>query len=160
MNTIKCSCGCNTNSCKFNPCAVTCSPCVEAPRGYGYVYNITRQNVDEDEAVTFSSNGLLSSGITHVAGTSDIVITTAGVYLINYYVGEEGQFTVYQNSAPVAGSTYASSEDIIYGQVIISAQAGDIITLVNTDNDDVDLDADGKAPENVTNASMTILRVF
>lgn len=162
MNTINCSCGCNKpcgcgNACKFNPCAVTC-PAVFT-REYGYVYNVLEQEVEEGEAVTFSANGLLSSGVSHVAGSDKISFDVAGVYLVEFYVksGRCEEYTLYQNGAPVTGSTYSSgSGNITTGSVIISVQRGDAITLVNTDNNDDNIDGDGET----VNAAVTVQRLF
>ena len=160
--TTKCSCGCDKCKCNFNPCAVTCEPCVKNFGDYAYIYNITEQEVDENEAVEFSSNGPLSGSITHIAGCENIVINKTGVYLINFYVNsdDDSRFTVYRNGEAIQGSTYDVDDGANYGQVIAALQTGDVITLVNTGNNDVDLDDKGHCAEAVVNASMTFVRLF
>ncbi len=164
MNTINCSCGCKKscctgccNSCQFNPCAVTCQPTFT--REYGYVYTTTAQTIAADEAVEFSANGILSPGISHTAGTGTIAVETTGVYLVEFYANStaEDEFTLYQNSEPVNGASFASqATGANIGKVIVSAQRGDVITLVNTGAAEVALEADGGA----VNAAVTFQRVF
>ena len=151
--TTKCSCGCG--KCGFNPCDVTCSNPVRSFGDYAYIYNTTAQTVAENAAFTFSANGPLSGSITHTAGTENIVINKTGVYLITFYAVTETadvEIAHYKNSLPVQGGNYSSQ----YGQVILSAQTGDIITVVNTGGAPIDLISDAGA----VNASITIVRLF
>ena len=164
MNKVHCSCGCSDgcDSCGFNPCAVTCEECSGATGDYAYIYNTTAQVVGEcDDAVVFSANSEVSGAVTHTAGTAEIVIVRTGVYLVNYVVNSEGdrsQFTLYRNGAPITATTYNTESGNLYGQFIISAQPGDVLTLVNTGRRCVRLcDRDD---EDVVNASITLVRVF
>lgn len=161
-NTTKCSCGCG-NKCGFNPCAVTCGNCVQGFGDYAYIYNTAAETIAADAAATFSSNGLLSGTITHTAGTENIVIGKTGVYMIDCYLdgGEaESSFTVYSNGEPIQGSTYALAGGAANGQLIVQAQTGDVITLVNTGANTVTLTSEGTTPEAVVNASVKIVRLF
>lgn len=167
MNTVNCSCGnpnsCNCGcceSCKFNPCAVTCAPCCANTADYAYVFNTTAQTAAEGVAVTFSSNGPLSGTITHTAGTAEITIGKTGVYLVSFTLNPEAesQVSAYRNSTAVDGATFSGTE--IKGQFIISAQTGDVITLVNTGAGEITLTETGTAPETVVNASVTVTRLF
>ncbi len=154
--TTTCSCGCGKKcGCAFNPCAVTCGSCVQSFGDYGYIYNTVAQNVADGSAFTFSANGTLSGGITHTAGTENIVIGKTGVYLITFFVFNDGtdiDLSLYKNSQPVQGGEY----HVQYGQVIIPAQTGDVITLVNTSGGAVNLRND----EGEVNASITLVRLF
>ncbi|MBQ7503774.1 MAG: hypothetical protein IJT79_00445 [Ruminococcus sp.] len=157
--TTKCSCGCCGNKCRFNPCAVTCGQCVESFGDYAYIYNTAAQTVAADAAVTFSSNGPLSGTITHTAGTAQVVIGRTGVYMVNYYIDggdTDTTTTVYRNGEALQGTTYTADN----GQFIFAAQTGDVLTLVNTGAAEITLTAEGTTPEAVTNASMTIVRLF
>lgn len=164
MNTINCSCGkpskgCGCcRSCDFNPCAVTCGSTFECRADYAYIFNTTAQTVAAGEAVTFSGNGPLSGTITHTAGTAEIVIGNTGVYLINFYVAPtaEAQFTVYRNGAPTEGGTYVGDG----GNIILAAQVGDVITVVNTGAAEAVFEAAGTVPEAVVNAAVTVTRLF
>ena len=161
--TTKCSCGCCGSKCKFNPCAVTCGQCVESFGDYAYIYNTATQTVAVDAALTFSSNGPLSGTITHTAGTAQAVIGRTGVYLVNYYIdggAAETTATVYRNGEALQGTTYSTAANGDTGQFIIAAQTGDVLTLVNTGAAEITLTASGTTPEAVTNASMTIVRLF
>jgi len=101
---------------------------------YAYVYNLDAQTVAIEADITFSADANLS-GITHAPGTSQIVLGSAGVYSVCFSVSgvEPAQFTLYQNGAPVLGSTYGSGAgtQIDSGMVIVTASAGDILTLKN-----------------------------
>ena len=79
--------------------------------------------------------------------------------MVNYYVdgGEAGATTtVYRNGEALQGTTYTADN----GQFIFAAQAGDVLTLVNTGTAEITLTASGTTPEAVVNASMTIVRLF
>ena len=86
--------------------------------------------------VTFSTNGILTPGITHGPGTSTILITTAGIYEVTFSVSgvEPDQFTLFLNGlSPVAGTTYGSGAGTQQnnGQAIIALSSGDVLTLRN-----------------------------
>ncbi len=167
MNTINCSCGnpnsCNCGcgcckSCQFNPCAVTCGGGGPVAVDYAYIYNTAAQTVAADAEITFSANGPLSGTITHTAGTADITIGNTGVYLVNVMVNTatEGRYTVFKNGTSVEGASFACDS----GELILAAQTGDVITVVNTGNTEMALDAEGTAPEAVVNTEVTIRRIF
>lgn len=84
--------------------------------------------------MTFDSAGP-ADGVTFTPGGSAATITEAGTYLILPTVtpAAAGQFAVYLNGAPVAGGTLPNSGDTASGPVIVNAQAGDTVTVVNTD---------------------------
>ena len=170
MNTINCSCA-NTNSCgcggcckscKFNPCAVTCSGCTNASADYAYIYNTAAQTVAAGSALTFSANGLLSGTITHTAGTSETVIGNTGVYGVSVYSdpAAASQYMVYKNGTAVEGATFVSDSSAVSGKILIAAQSGDVITVVNTGETEASFEAAGTAPEAVVNAAITITREF
>jgi hypothetical protein len=77
----------------------------------------------------------MSSQFTHSPGTAGIALANAGVYSVTFSVSgvEPGQFAIFQNGAPVPGSTYGSGAGTQQntGQAILIAAAGDIVTLVN-----------------------------
>jgi hypothetical protein len=85
--------------------------------------------------VLFSNNGVLSAGIAHVAGTSTIVVTSAGVYEIEFNISavEPNQFSLFLNGAPVAGGVYGSGAGTQqnHGSVILAMAAGDVVTVRN-----------------------------
>jgi hypothetical protein len=129
--------------------------------GYAYIYNVAAQTVAIEANVTFDTNGILSGGITHTAGTEDITLGTAGTYAIWFYVlgAELNQFTLYRNNALVPGAIYASA--VVYapniGMVIITAAAGDVLTVKNhTSPSTVTLEATTAGTAANANASILI----
>jgi len=85
--------------------------------------------------VVFSSNGVLTSGITFTPGTDTISVTTAGDYEITFSVSavEPSQFGLFVNGSPVADTIYGSGAGTQQdnGQAILTLAAGDAVTLVN-----------------------------
>jgi BclA C-terminal domain/Collagen triple helix repeat (20 copies) len=102
---------------------------------YGYIYNQAAQVVAIEADVTFNTNGILTPGITHTAGTSQIDITSAGDYKVTFSVSgvEPNQFALFVNGAPATGSVYGSGAGTqqTYGQAIIALAVGDVLTLRN-----------------------------
>jgi hypothetical protein len=105
--------------------------------------------------VTFDTNGPIV-GFTHTPGTAQIIVSSAGTYAVMFSVTgtAAGQFTLFDNSTPIAGSDYSSGTDLQdNGQVIIGLGAGDVLTLRNTSAVSIPL------PLGATNASILIMRV-
>ena len=102
---------------------------------YAYIYNVAAQTVAIEADITFSTNGVIVGSITHTPGTSSIVLGSVGNYAIWFVVSgvEPNQFTIFQNGAPIVGSTYGSGAGTQQnpGMVIITAAAGDVLTLRN-----------------------------
>ena len=102
---------------------------------YAYIYNLDAQVVAIEADISFSSNGVIVGTITHAPGTSTIQIGSAGDYSVWFYANgvEPNQFTLFQNGAPVVGSVYGSGAGTQgnTGMVIITAAAGDILTVRN-----------------------------
>ncbi len=103
---------------------------------YAYIYNLSAQFVTLGSAVTFDSNGLLSSGITHNPGSSFIFVNISGIYSIQYTAAalQTNQFSIYVNGVSTAGSRYgeATTNSQNSGRVIVSLSVGDVIQLNNT----------------------------
>ena len=102
---------------------------------YAYIYNLSAQVVALEADILFSDNGVINGTITHPPGTSIIMLGTAGDYAIWFNVAgvEPNQFTLFLNGAPVAGAGYGSGAgtQINSGMILITAAAGDILTLRN-----------------------------
>ncbi|MCD6050799.1 MAG: collagen triple helix repeat [Verrucomicrobia bacterium] len=102
---------------------------------YGYFFNLSAQAVALEAAVTFSNTGVHTAGITHGVGSSDVVLVSAGDYKINFSVSatEPNQFALFLNGVAVASSIYGSGAGVQQntGQVILTAQANDVLTLRN-----------------------------
>ncbi|WP_412177882.1 BclA C-terminal domain-containing protein, partial [Sporosarcina sp. YIM B06819] len=102
---------------------------------FGYIYNLTARTVAIEEDVIFDSNGIITPGITHSLGSTEIVVTTSGNYEVTFSVSgtEPNQFALFLNGAIIAGTVYGSGAGTQQnnGQVIITMSAGDVLTLRN-----------------------------
>ncbi len=85
--------------------------------------------------VLFDSTGIITPGISHAPGSSDIIITTQGDYEVTFSVSgvEPNQFSLFLNGAPVTNTVYGSGAGTQQnnGQAIITIAAGDTLTLNN-----------------------------
>ena len=86
-----------------------------------------------DAAVPFSSNGVMTAGISHSLGGTDITFANAGTYEIVYSVSatEPSQIALFVNGLPINGTTYGSGAGTQQntGQAIVNLSAGDILTV-------------------------------
>jgi hypothetical protein len=102
---------------------------------YAYVYNLNAEVVPIEADITFSTNGVLTAGITHAPGTAGIQIVNAGTYKIAFSVSgvEPSQMAVFENGGFVAGTVYGSGAGTQQnnGQAIIVIAAGDVLTIRN-----------------------------
>ena len=73
--------------------------------------------------------------MTHVPGTSNISISSAGVYEIEFMVSavEPNQFALFVNGVALPSSIYGSGAGTQQnrGEMIAALAAGDIVSLVN-----------------------------
>lgn len=104
-----------------------------------YIYNLDAQTDAVEADVNFSTNGLLTAGITHAPGTSQIVVTSPGDYEVTFSVLGVGsnQYALFLNGAPVVGTVYGSGAGTQQdnGQAIIAIAAGDVLSLRNHTSD-------------------------
>ncbi|HTF05234.1 MAG TPA: collagen-like protein [Bacteroidia bacterium] len=123
---------------------------------YAYIYNTTNQFVLANAAVTFSTNGPMTSGIAHNPGAQYMFVNTAGVYKIEFSVTttQVSQFAIYKNGAAVAGTRYGTgnTNGQNTGFVILALAAGDQIELYNSGST-------GGSVNLVTNAGGTLAAV-
>jgi hypothetical protein len=143
-NTCSCSCKkvCSEARALIGPFRATApagtTGTTEAACGlceYGYIYNLSPEVVAIEADVIFDSTGITTSGITHVPGTSQIIVTTPGDYEVNFSVSgvEPNQFALFLNGVPVPGTVYGSGAGTQQnnGQAIIAIASGDVLTLRN-----------------------------
>lgn len=101
---------------------------------FAYVYNESAEVVPISSAVTFDGNGPLL-GVTHAPGSSSIVVTSGGTYLVDFSTSgvEPSQFTLFVDGTAVPGTTYGSGAGTQQnaGQAIVTLSAGDSLSLVN-----------------------------
>jgi hypothetical protein len=111
-------------------------PCLSE---YAYIYNLDAQTVAIEADVNFSTNGLLTDGISHDPGSPSILISEAGVYEVTFSVSgtEPNQFALFLNGDLVPGTIYASGAGTQQnnGQAIFTIEAGDVLTLRNHSSD-------------------------
>ncbi|MFJ7829397.1 hypothetical protein ACIQXU_04195 [Peribacillus sp. NPDC097284] len=93
--------------------------------------------------VTFDTNGTITPGITHTAGSPDITVTTPGTYEVTFSVTPQqtSQFGLTLNGALVPGSVYGSGSGSqeITGQALVTLADGDVLTLRNVTNSSITL---------------------
>jgi hypothetical protein len=79
---------------------------------YAYVYNLAADTVLVEADVNFDTNGVLTSGITHVAGTAGITLANSGTYKVTFSLSdtEPNQMALFVNGALVLGTIYGSEE--------------------------------------------------
>lgn len=128
---------------------------------YGYVYNTVAETIALGGAVSFGSNGVLSPGIEHVAGSTDTIVTAAGIYEIDFSASTVGpsQLALFVDGIPLTGSTYGSGAGTQQnsGQVLASLPTGAILTLRNHQSSGaVELQPNAGGTEASTNASILI----
>ncbi|WP_318616258.1 BclA C-terminal domain-containing protein [Sporosarcina sp. YIM B06819] len=102
---------------------------------YGYIYNLTPQTVAIEADVLFDSNGVITPGITHTLGSSQIIVSVPGDYEVTFSVSgtEPNQFALFLNGSVVPGTIYGSGAGTQQnnGQAIFTIPAGGVLTLRN-----------------------------
>ena len=102
---------------------------------YGYIYNLGAQIVPLESDISFDTNGVLTTGITHTPGTSQIHVINTGDYMITFSVSsvQPDQFALFVNGVQVTGTVYGSGAGTQQnnGQAIITLGANDVLTLRN-----------------------------
>jgi hypothetical protein len=104
---------------------------------YGYFYSVTSTGTIAPEvAFPLFVNGAFTAGFTHVAGSTDIVIVTPGVYAVDYHaeVLEASQIALFLDAAVIPGTIKGSGAGTQQntGSVIITTTLpNQILTLRN-----------------------------
>ena len=101
---------------------------------YAYIYNTGAQTVAIEGAILFGINGP-QLGFAHSAGLAGTVVPVTGTYRVNFSVSgvEPNQFALMVNGSAAASRTYGSGAGTQQntGQVIVTLDVGDIITVAN-----------------------------
>ena len=148
----------------FEPKLVlTYTPVVPTETSYGYIFNTGNQTIPVGGDIPFNTNGALA-GISHDVDTGTITLENPGTYAVWFSVTGEtpNQFALFQNDSPVPGSIYGTESASVgnVGMVIISAEAGDVLSVRNfTSTGPVTLDNSVGGTEVNTSASIKILRI-
>jgi hypothetical protein len=86
-----------------------------------------------EAAVDFDSNGVMSSGITHVPGSAGIALVNSGTYQVTFTVSgtAPNQIALFVNETVVPGSVYGSGAGTQQntGQTIVDVAAGAVLTV-------------------------------
>ncbi len=102
---------------------------------YAYIYNLGAEVVPLESDITFDSNGVMSPGITHAAGATQVTFVNAGTYEVTFSVSgsEPNQMALFLNGSLVQGTVYGSGAGTQQniGQVIVTIGAGDVLTVRN-----------------------------
>lgn len=56
---------------------------------YGYIYNLGPETVAVEADIIFDSTGIVTPGITHAPGTSQIFVTRPGIYEVTFIVSNK-----------------------------------------------------------------------
>lgn len=145
------------------------TPTPTIPSAYAYVYNDGRQTVAASAPILFSSNGVLSDGMTHPVNGNAVTIENAGTYAVWFTMMGDGGRAIciifkryerrrhyFRNFSGAAGSAVRS---ITGGFAIVEAPANSTLALVNFTGATVTLATGvGGAGPNV-NASMMVIRI-
>lgn len=138
---------------------------------YGYIYNTSASLViGVGEDIPFDSNGILSTGITHTPGSTDVTIAMAGIYAFhftaNVIADALNSFVVTINDVPVPGAAFSTSvvgsAGEITGHVIVAVPAGAVVTVRNNNALPVDVTLTADVPGVLTpisNASLLIEKI-
>ncbi|WP_225999547.1 hypothetical protein [Paenibacillus sp. BJ-4] len=110
-------------------------PATDGLAQFGYIYNLRPQVVPIEADVILDSNGILTPGIAHVPGTTQITVADAGNYEVHFSVSgvEPNQFAIYINGILAGGTLYGSGAGTQQntGQAILALACGDVLTLRN-----------------------------
>jgi hypothetical protein len=100
-----------------------------------YIYNVSNQIVAIEDDILFDSNGSITSGFSHVAGSSDIAFLNSGTYKVTFSVSasEPNQFGLFINGSSLSESIYGSGAGTQQntGMVVFTAFIGDVLSLRN-----------------------------
>ena len=145
------------------------TPTPTIPSAYAYVYNDGRQTVAASAPILFSSNGVLSDGMTHPVNGNAVTIENAGTYAVWFTMmgTADAQFALFLNDTSVAGTIFGTSpgaagsavRSITGGFAIVEAPANSTLALVNFTGAPVTLATGVGGAGPYVNASMMVIRI-
>ena len=133
---------------------------------YAYIFKLDEQIVVHEEDIIFTNNGPITSGITHVAGSSEITFNTAGIYEIDYTVFSRNpnQWALFLNDttlilSSIYGNDSGNSETV--GILIVAISKDDILTVRNHTSTPGQVKVETKAggTQNSVSASIVIKKL-
>lgn len=158
-----CSCMCPSGATgPTGPAGVT-GPTGSGLSVYGYIYNIGEQDVEVEDSVEFSNNSNLV-GITHIAGSTNVTVTNAGVYAIWYSILgiSPNQFALFIGNTAITNTIFgaAAGNEQNTSFTIQSIPAGSVLTLRNhTSNNTTKLQTTSGGTLPSVNAAIVILKI-
>jgi hypothetical protein len=105
---------------------------------YAYIYNSGAEFIAPSAPLLFDTNGPMSSGIIHVAGTSAVTLAESGTYKISYWMSGSPtiptpSLALTLNGIQVPGTQFTESTTgaSVNGEAMITATAGDVLNVIN-----------------------------
>lgn len=132
---------------------------------YAYIFNVGEQRIHQEEDISFDSNGILTSGISHKIGDAHILIEHDGVYEIIYHVTgkQANQLTLFANGIETTNTTYGAEDGYSQniGIQILELKAKTDLTLRNHTSipSHIDLVLHGGGTQAGVNATITIKKL-
>ena len=131
---------------------------------YAYVYNLGEETVPLEADVTFDTNGVMTSGITHTPGAAGITLVNSGIYMVTFSVSgtQPSQMALFVNGTVVPGTVYGSGAGTQQnnGQAIVAIAADGVLTVRNhTSSAAVGLATPIGGTQESTNASVAIEKI-
>lgn len=131
---------------------------------YAYIFNIDKQQTSQED-ILFSTNGILTAGISHTEGDAIIQIKHAGVYEIIYHVTgrQANQLILLANDKSIVNAPYRSETGVFQniGIQILQLDANTNLTLRNQPfiPSHVDLELEAESTQPAINAAITIKKL-
>lgn len=124
-------------------------------------------DIPNNGQITFNTHGNITPAgfVTHVPGTTPIIINQMGTYLIIYEVFAIGTpssaFALFNGNNQIAGSNYGGNSPTTRqtGEVITTLNAMDVLTLRSIDTTPISLLNTTTSGSSVISASIVILRL-
>ncbi|REE78633.1 collagen triple helix repeat protein [Paenibacillus taihuensis] len=89
-----------------------------------YLFSSNNQSVEPQEQISFETNGFVSEGFSHSAGSPEIRVNQTGDYLVTYVVAgaQTNQIAFYLNDERIEGALYGSdsSNQLNRGGVMVT----------------------------------------
>ena len=135
-----------TNNLVVNGSVTSDTPIVGVVGAYGYVYEIVVSGpgappqVAAGNPLPFSNNGALFN-ISHVPGSTALIIPQAGVYRVTFSVEDSGSiistFSIASNGIRLAGGTFGAgtgaTANQVIGDAIVTLNAGSSLSIITNE---------------------------
>ncbi len=131
---------------------------------YAYIFNNSVQSVANGNSINFNTNGVMTAGISHTAGSANITLNASGTYAVFFVisVSRPSQFAAFINGTARANTRRGTDgiDSSITSLALINAAAGDVLTIRNNSTGlTVTLPATIGGTLITVNASVSIFRI-